>query len=274
MAAACISLTAGVALPLIEIFSTMLPSELMVVRGAVTIVLIGLLLRRHIGPPSGPIITFSIIFSLATLALYAGIRAWGPGPTLIILTTTPVVNIGAKLMRGERVDKRVYTCLAGLLIGVGIALNPWQATFNSEGLLLSLAATILSGVGYEVLAGQKCINPYNKGFWLAAVTVIIGSIATLASGQIPFAEESWSLPYALALVGFGVTGGFAYYMANIVAFEKLPTEVASALAMAETPAVIVGSWLILDEAMTPIQWGGVAITLLATGFLMVTEADH
>lgn len=102
--------------------------------------------------------------------------------------------------------------------------------------------------------------------------MIVGLVATLTSGHLPFAREAWSVPHAIALVGFGVTGGFAYYLANIVAFEKLRTEVASTLAMAETPAVIVGAWLMLGETLTLIQWIGVVIALGATAALSAAEA--
>lgn len=272
LAALGISLTAAIALPLVNVFETMEPSELMMVRGGVTATLIASVLTRHVSKPSRYMLGFSILFSLATLTLYAGIRAWGASPTLVVLTTTPIVNIAAKIMRGQSVDARVYACLAGLLLGVMIALNPWQVTFDPEGFLLSIAATLLAGIGFEVLAGQKGIDPYNKSFWLAAVTVVVGSVATLVSGQVPFAREVWSLSHVLALMGFGVTGGFVYYLANIVAFEKLRTEVASTLAMAETPAVIVGAWLMLGETLTVIQWSGVAIALGATAALSATEA--
>lgn len=273
LAALGISVTAAIALPLVNVFKSMEPSELMVVRGGVTAILVALVLTRHVGKPSKRMLIFSLLFSLATLALYAGIRAWGASPTLVVLATTPIVNIAAKLLRGYSVDGRVYACLAGLLLGVMIALNPWQADFDLWGFALSVAATVLAGIGFEVLAGQKGIDPYNKSFWLAVVTVAVGTLATLANGHLPFAQETWSAPHALALVGFGITGGFAYYLANIVAFEKLKTEVASTLAMAETPAVIVGAWLMLGEALTLIQWIGVLIALGATGALSATEAN-
>jgi drug/metabolite transporter (DMT)-like permease len=272
LAALCISVTAAIALPLVNVFKSIPPSELMVVRGMVTAILIALVLTRHVGMPSVRMMKFSILFSLATLALYAGIRAWGASPTLVVLTTTPVVNIAAKRLRGQSVDGRVYLCLGGLLLGVMIALNPWQANFDLRGFLLSVVATLLAGIGFEVLARQKGIDPYNKGFWLAVVTVVVGFLATLADGHLPFAHEAWNISHALALVSFGVTGGFLYYLANIVAFEKLKTEVASTLAMAETPAVIVGSWFMLGETLTLIQWIGVGIALGATAALSVTEA--
>lgn len=272
LAALGISVTAAIALPMVNVFKSMEPSELMVVRGGVTGVLIALVITKHVSVPSKHMIKFSVLFSLATLALYAGIRAWGASPTLVVLTTTPVVNIAAKLTRGQTVDGRVYTCLAGLLLGVMIALNPWQSDFDIWGLTFSVAATLLAGVGFEVLAGEKGIDPYNKSFWLAVITVVVGLVATLAGGHLPFMHQEWSIPHVFALVGFGVTGGFAYYLANIVAFEKLKTEVASTLAMAETPAVIVGAWLMLGETLTLIQWIGVVIALGATATLSTIEA--
>lgn len=272
VAALGISVTAAIALPLVNVFKTMEPVELMMVRGGVTAVLIALVLGRHIRLPSDRIIAFSTLFSVATLTLYTAIRAWGASPTLVVLTTTPVVNIIAKLLRGQSVDRRVFLCLAGLLLGVAIALNPWQATFDGWGFCLSVAAALFAGVGFEVLAGQKGIDPYNKSFWLAVVTVIVGLTAMLTNGQQPFVHETWSISHVLALAGFGVTGGFAYYLANIVAFEKLKTEVASTLAMAETPAVIVGAWLMLGETLTIVQWLGVVIALTSTMMLIATEA--
>jgi len=60
-------------------------------------------------------------------------------------------------------------------------------------------------------------------------------------------------------------------VAYIIAFENLKTEVASTLVMAETPAVIVGAWLMLGETMTLIQWIGVLIALGSTLVLSAAE---
>lgn len=272
LAALGISLTAAIALPLVNVFKSMEPSELMVVRGGVTAILIALVLTNHVSRPSKRMVAFSLLFSFATLGLYTAIRAWGASPTLVVGAATPIVNIGAKLWRRQSVDRRVYLCLAGLLLGVAVALNPWQADFNMRGFVFSVVGMLSAGIAFEVLAGQKGVDPYNKSFWLATTTAIIGLAITLASGQLPFVRETWSISHVLALVGFGVTGGFAYYFANIVAFEKLKTEVASTLAMAETPAVIVGAWLMLGEKLTLIQWIGVAVALGATAALSATEA--
>lgn len=267
-----ISLTAAIALPLINLFKTLGPTEFMMVRGGVTAVLIAVMLTSHISRPSPRLIGFSLLFSLATLTLYAGIRAWGASPTLVVLTAMPIVNITAKRWRGGTIKASVYTCLAGLLIGVAVALNPWEAEFDLLGFLFSASATLLAGIGFEILGGREQVDPYNKTFWLASVTLIIGLVSTLPSGHLPFANEVWSVSRILMLAAFGFVGGFVYYFSYIMAFEKLEKEVASTLAMAETPAVIIGARLMLGEQMTMVQWLGVVIALVATAALGTTEA--
>jgi len=264
LAALGISVTAAIALPLVNIFKELSAPELMIVRGGVTAAVVLPLFWRHIAKPSKHIITFSFLFSMATLALYAGIRTWGASPTLVVITATPVVNIAAKIWRGQKVARRVYVCLFFLIIGVGIALNPFQASFNTLGLLLSVVAAAIAGVAFEVLSAEKGVDQYNKSFWLAVITVGVGTTVSITGNHLPFSQEVWSIGRFLALVGFGVTGGFLYYLSNIIAFEKLKTEVASTLAMAETPAVIIGAWLMLGEKLSPVQWTGVLLALGAT----------
>lgn len=274
LAALGISVTAAIALPLVNIFKELTTPELMIVRGGVTAVVVLPLFWRHVTRPSKRIITFSILFAMATLALYAGIRTWGASPTLVVITATPVVNIAAKIWRGQKVERRVYICLAFLIIGVSVALNPFQAAFNTLGLLLSVVATVIAGIAFEVLGAEKGVDSYNKSFWLAVITVGVGTLVSITSGHLPFGQEVWSVWRVLALIGFGVTGGFLYYLSSIIAFEKLKTEVASTLAMAETPAVIVGARLMLGEKLSLIQWAGVLLALGATFALGRAESKE
>jgi len=67
---------------------------------------------------------------------------------------------------------------------------------------------------------------------------------------------------------------FLYFLSIIFAFDYLETEVASVLAMGETPAVILGAGVLLGEKMSVVQWGGVIIALLATAALSWAEAKR
>lgn len=272
IAALSISVTAAIALPLVNVFKTLTTGELMVVRGGVSAILIAAFFPRRITLATRNVFLFSFLFASANLCLYNGIRAWGANSTIVIITTTPIVNIIAKWWRGQVVDSRVTGSLTVLLVGVLIALNPWETPFDLHGALWSVAATLLIGIGFEILGASKKIDPYYKSFWIAMLMVMIGATATVMAGRIPFSAEAWDISHAVALVLYGCTGGFLYILANVIAFEKLKTEVASTLAMGETPAVIVGAWLTLGERMSLIQWVGVILALGATAALSAAEA--
>lgn len=294
IAAVCISLAASVGMPMVNIFPELVPGELMMVRGSVTALLVSFIILYRVQHeqrlnltrtekeripieslylPSIWMIGFSLLFSTATVPFYYGIRAWGAGPSLVVLTGTPIVNIAAKIVWHRKpVALRVFVAMAFLTIGVIVALNPFGATFNTKGLAYSITATVLAGIAFEVLSARKGADPYNKNFWLGVVTVGIGIVATAAEGRVPFATEVWEPQHSALLVCFGLTAGFLYYMAYIAAFENLDTEVASVIAMLETPVVIFGAWVILDETFGPMQAIGVAIACAATVALIF--ADH
>lgn len=272
VAALGISLTAAIALPLVNIFTTLQPSELMMVRGTVTAAAVAIFLPKHISSPRPRVILFSFLFGIANLMLYMGVRTWGASPTIAILTTMPVVNILAARWRGDIVSSRTYLTLAALILGVTIALNPWQTAFNAAGCAESIAATLFAGVGLEVLAGTKGVDKYDRTFWLAAMILVIGSVATLMQGIVPFGGESFTMMRVLQLVAFGIIAGFLYFLSNIYAFDKLKTATASTLAMAETPAVILSSCLVLGEHLSLTQWSGIVIALAATLALSGAEA--
>jgi drug/metabolite transporter (DMT)-like permease len=273
VAALGISVTAAIALPLVNVFKTLSTGELMMIRGGVSAILIAALFPRRISLATVNVFLFSFLFSSANYCLYNGIRSWGANPTIVILTTTPIVNIFAKWWRGNGIDVRVAGSLATLLLGVLIALNPWQTPFDLHGFLWSVTATLLIGVGFEILGATKNLDPYHKSFWIAMLMVLIGLATTVAvAGRIPFSVEAWSAEHVVALLLYGLTGGFLYILANVIAFEKLKTEVASVLAMGETPAVVLGAWLTLGERLSPIQWGGVILALGATAALSAAEA--
>ena len=272
VAALGISVTAAIALPLVNVFTWLDPSELMMIRGGVTALLIGVLMPKKISLVTREAILFSVLFGTANLLLYMSIRTWGANPTIVILTMTPLVNIAAKRWRGQKVDLRVYAALIGLLVGVSIALNPWETEFSVLGCFQSISATLVIGVGFEVLSKTKNLDPYNRSFWLALIVLAIGLVAALAQGIVPFENETWSIMTVAKLTGFGLTAGFFYFLANILAFDKLKTETASTLAMGETPAVIISAGIILGEELSLIQWAGVTIALGAILALSAVEA--
>ena len=70
-------ITAGLALPLVNILHDWQPEELMVVRGFITMILTLACLRRLPAKPTKQVLLMGVCFALACLGLYKGIRTWG-----------------------------------------------------------------------------------------------------------------------------------------------------------------------------------------------------
>ena len=75
------------------------------------------------------------------------------------------------------------------------------------------------------------------------------------------------------LLAFAFVGGFLYWIANLLAFQNLPTAEASVLAQGETLAVIIGAYFILGESLTYVQSLGVGVSLFGAWYLSRWLAD-
>lgn len=247
-------LTAGLALPFVNVLKMFTPEQLMVFRGGITAVLALICLRGAVGHTDKYTYLMAITVPFATLGLFQGIRHWGVGPTIIVITATPLVNFVISLFLGRRLSWAVITGLVFLLVGVILAR--WDGYFDWEGLSWSVFGTIANGVFYEFL-GRSKTTALKKCFW--------GSLSMATLGLIVSFGSSWKMaanPQLLAiLIGFAFVGGFIYWLANLLAFEHLPTTEASVLAQGEAPAVVLGANLMLGERLTVIQWLGVIIAL-------------
>jgi drug/metabolite transporter (DMT)-like permease len=247
-------LTAGLAIPFVNILSMFTPAQLMMFRGFLTASMAFIALRGRIGRVDTYTYLIALTWPFATLGLFQGIRYWGAGPTIIIITATPVVNFAIGFYSGRRISTASIVGLACLLSGVVIAR--WGGRFHWMGFSWSLFGAVMNGILYELFALAKATS-LQKCFYACMGMGTLGLILSPATSWVTVAEPS-SL---LLLFGFAFVGGFLYWIANLIAFENLPTTEASVLAQGETPAVIIGASILLGERLTFIQWIGVCIAL-------------
>lgn len=258
-------LTAGLALPFVNVLKSLTPEQLMVARGVLTASLVLILVRGRVFGVDRITFVLGLCFALACLGLYKGIRAWGASPTIVIITATPIVNFIVVWYQGKKVSRAAVLSLCFMMVGVTVALRPWGwgNYFRLEGLIWSLFGAIMNGAFYEALARAKAPR-LQRCFWQAIAVAVIGVLGSY--------RTSWSMVVSdyqlqLMLIGFALVGGFLYFLANIQAFDNLPTEAASVLAQGETPAVILMAGVLLNERLTVIQWLGVGIALYGAWYL-------
>lgn len=253
-------LTAGFALPLVNLFEDLSAAQLMVFRGFITAFIALVLLRGRIMRADKYTYMIAIILPFATLGLFQGIKYWGAGPTIIVITATPIVNFAIGYVSKRKTSRAAMFGLA-LLFG-GVIMARWGGHFEWKGAGWTIFGTVANAVLYELLARAKS-EPMTKCFW--------GSVGMGTLGVFASLGESWTAVQDFRVVSvvllFVLVGGFLYWIANLLAFSNLGTTEASVLAQGETPAVVIGAYLILGENLTPLQWSGVVIALFGAGYL-------
>jgi len=247
-------LTAGLALPFVNVLNMFTPPQLMAFRGFLTAGMAFIGLRGIIGCVDKYTYLIALTVPFATLGLFEGIRHWGAGPTIIIVTATPLVNLIIGDFLGRRVSRASITGLV-LILG-GVMMARWGGHFQWAGFAWSLFGTIMNGVLYEWFSRAKA-GMLQKCFLGSLGMGTLGLVLSINASWRPITEPK----LALFVIGFAFVGGFLYWLSNLIAFENLPTTEASVLAQGETPAVIIGASVLLGEHLTFIQWVGVAVAL-------------
>lgn len=247
-------LTAGLALPFVNVLNMFPPTQLMVFRGFLTAIMAFIGLRGHIGRVDKYTYLIALTMPFATLGLFEGIRHWGAGPTIIIITATPLVNLAIGAFLGRRISPASIVGLV-LVLG-GVVMARWGGHFQWAGFAWTLFGTIMNGILYEFFARAKA-TPLQKCFYACMGMGTLGLIMSVGVSWSAIMEPK----LALLVLGFAFVGGFLYWLANMIVFENLPTTEASVLAQGETPAVILGANIMLGEHLTSVQWIGVGVAL-------------
>ncbi len=105
-------------------------------------------------------------------------------------------------------------------------------------------------------------TPYQINLLMAVGMVVLGVPALLiADGTLALPRER--LPLA-ALVGFMMAAGSIFF---VLAIDKLPVGLASAIAASYIVLVVVLGRLFLDEAITPLKAIGLTLTIAGVAVL-------
>ena len=253
-------ITAGLALPFVNVLKVFTPEQLMVFRGFMTAGMAFVGLKGKLTRVDRYTYLIAIVLPFATLGLFQGVRHWGAGPTIVIFTATPLVNLAIGAFLGRKVNRPAIIGLL-LLLG-GVVMARWGGHFQWAGFLWTIFGVMMGGILYELFSRAKA-SSLQKCLWGSVGMGTLGLVLSIRASWEPIMEPRMML-YVL---GFAFVGGLLYWIANMIAFENLPTTEASVLAQGETPAVILGASLMLGEHLTWIQWIGVALALYGAYYL-------
>ncbi len=204
--------------------------------------------------------------AMGMAALYHGLAR---GSTALIASTAAVIGALVPVLFATVLEGMpALTQLAGFLVGIG---GIWLVTKTSSGhktrVRQDIWLAIVAGVGFGgffVLIDQvdqgKIFSPLVV---TKAMMFSLSIVMLLARGQgLP---GPGSNPIAL-LAGVLNAGGTAFYM---LARELIRLDVAAVLSSMYPVGTVVLAGLILHESITPAQWLGVVLCVLAVILIML-----
>ena len=176
-------------------------------------------------------------------------------------TTAPLfVAVGAWFLLSERVKRHgiigLALCLLGgaALVGHSYGYAPDRLTGDFYGIV---TAVFFAGYMLALRAARRGVGAGTVSFVSAAITtVILFAIAyALEPRMLPQSSHGWTVLIALALISQVAGQGLLAF-----ALGTLPAPFSSLVIFLEAVAAALFAWIVLKEALEPLQWlGGVLI---------------
>jgi drug/metabolite transporter (DMT)-like permease len=215
------------------------------------------------------VLAYALIAVVGTqVAFYASIALIPVSTTLLIEYLAPVALVLVAWVRQRRAPQAVV--LAGAVVaiaGLVLVIGPGGGGLDVVGLLL--AGLAMLGVCVYYVLGERAdasVPPIS----LAASGFVIGAVvlgAAGAAGIVPFgfrfddvAFLGGTAPWFVPVLTVGVLSTAFAYVAGISAIRLLGTRLSSFLGLSEVVFAAIVAWLVLGEAIGPLQvLGGVLI---------------
>ncbi len=192
--------------------------------------------------------------------------------TLFANFSAIVVAIGAWLFLGERITRMFALGLViaiigmGLLVGASIEIDPSHVAGDGYGMITAL---FFGSYVLSVRSVRSKVPAATLMFRSGVITAAALLVVTLVGGGDlwPGSASGWGILLGLALFAHAAGQGLLAY-----ALGHVPAALSSLVILIEPLAAAILGWLILAEAITPLQGlGGVVILV---GILIARHQRH
>lgn len=216
-----------------------------------------------------------VLIGLQSLLLYASVVRLPVALALLAFNTHPLwTAFWARVLYGERPSSRLLRAMPVLLLGLGLALDiagaasglgaaaHWQTIGAGVAFALSAGAVFgltLAATQHELLR----IEPGSRTATTLGLAAAVGVLAVLWQGgpALPQSAGGWT---AVALLVALYGSSFAVLFAVL---PRLGVVGNSAVLSAEPVFALVLAWIILDQAIAPIQVLGALVVVGAIVWL-------
>lgn len=213
--------------------------------------------------------------ALAQLSFFTAVQYLSVGVALLIEYLSPVlVVLWLWLRHGHRPRRLTVAGVAVAMAGLVLVLDLTGAVVHPVGVAWSLTAAIGAAV-YFVIAGSM-----QDGFPTIALTSGAMIVATVlfgiavAVGVMPIAAPAGDVtlggqdyPWWVAAIGVALISSVTAYLTGAAGARILGSKVAAVFGLLEVVTAVIYAWLLLGQALRPIQIVGGAAIL--AGLLLV-----
>jgi len=194
-------------------------------------------------------------------------RGMPAGVSALVIALQPMLTaVAANRMLGERLDRIQIAALLAGIAGVGLVLAPKLGGGVSEGFdPLNLAAITISVIGFSIGAVLQKKHASGIDIRISVFAQYLGALLPLAALSLMLETRriDWTPQFVLALawlvlvLSIGANGLLAFLIARNSAART------AALFYLVPAVTAVLAWLLFGETLSPIQFVGMGVTIVA-----------
>lgn len=203
------------------------------------------------------------------LAYFNAVDHLSVGVALLLEYLAPVLIVGWFWLRhAQRPSRLTVLGIGAAMLGLGLVLDVASgARIEVVGVLWGLLAALGLVVFFLISAdGDTDLPPLA----LAGGGLVVGALSLIAAGAVgimPLAMNTADvviagahLPWWVSVVELGLVAAALAYVSGIIAAQMLGSTIASFVGLSEVLFAIVLAWVLVGEAMSPLQMlGGLAV---------------
>jgi drug/metabolite transporter (DMT)-like permease len=185
---------------------------------------------------------------------------------LLFFAYPALVVVGAILLGRERRSTRRATALALASTGVALVLlGAHTGTIDPLGAALALGSAV-GYAAYILTADRVALDPRALAALVCAGAAASFTLVGLVTGQLrlDFGFEAWGWIAAIALLSTVLA-----LSAFLAGMERIGPGRASILSTLEPPLTVALAWLVLGEALAPLQLAGGGLVIAAVAVLQL-----
>jgi len=218
--------------------------------------------RPALAPAAGLLILAGLAFALDVGSFHISLTGTKVANATFIGNVAPILTVvGGALFFSEQPSWRVWLALALALAGAWVMAGMVAPTRVGYGDAFALSAAI-AYASYLLIIKQLRVrlDAATATLWSAVVSAILLAGAAWLHGEtmIPSSAFGWMI---VALLGF-VTHATGQGLTS-VAMGRAPVSLIALVLLAQPPFSALIAWLVLGEAMTPLQIAGGGLILVA-----------